>query len=170
MKKNTFIYLLFIALLLPSLSSCNKKQTKEITYADLPSNVPDCEVSSAKGELQSFCRNSSICSCYGGLPYCQIKSKDKDSIYYDTQKSVITTSADVIPLYDAHIQYIANDLKNPNAAEALSNIKKLFVNNNYHISTPELLEEYYKNFRIYTAFYKAQPLRVRDKLDNNLQN
>lgn len=174
MKNTFYIYIWIFGMLLVTLTACHKKnntKSDSTPLSELPHNVPSCEVTTSKGTLYSFYRNNFVCSSIGGLPYCQISPKNGDSLKYDMEKSTIEITSDMIPLYDKHIHFIAEDLHNDKAAQALANIKQLFVDNDYKISTPDLIKKYYDNFIIYTEFYKKQSLRIRDKLDgDNIKN
>lgn len=170
MKNISLIFSITLCIL--AFAACNNKgirDTKQENTTELSDSIPNCEVSSFKASLQSFYQSNSICSCFGGLPYCAIVSKSKDSTRYNIDKSIITSSSDRMPLYDAHIKLITEDLHNESAAQALSNIKQLFMNNNYTLSSPSLVQEYYRNFIVYLDFYKTQSTQIQDKLDSNLQ-
>lgn len=66
--------------------------------------------------------------------------------------------------YDEDIQYLKSRKDTRNAIQALENIKKIMIENNYILDTPELIIEYRKNVRKFVECIKNQPVFVREKM------
>lgn len=158
--------LLFI---LFGLAAC-KNQTQQTPFstptisATENDKIPCCEVSCRRGCCKNF---SGTCSCVSlaNFPIC-----GPTDLYDTTLKEsdfsgiVVETSKDLMHAYDEDIQYLKSRKDTRNAIQALENIKKIMIENNYILDTPELIIEYRKNVRKFVECIKNQPVFVREKM------
>lgn len=146
--------------------SCSSENTSNSTELfDSKDNVTpccqvQCRLSSCK-KMGSPCQ----CTCVGGMALCFDPSiSDNPASKSSMPTVIIESSPDKMPLFDESIRYIANNLHNAKAAQALRNLKQLFMVNNYKIDTPIEIEKYYYNLKVYTDFIETQPEEVVDLL------
>lgn len=167
MKKTLITLYLFIICL--GLVSC-KKQTQQTQFSSPKistsenEQIPCCEVSCRRGCCKNF---SGTCSCVSlaNFPIC-----GPTDLYDTTLKEsdfsgiVVETSKDLMHAYDEDIQYLKSRKDTRNAIQSLENIKKIMIENNYILDTPELIIEYRKNVRKFVECIKNQPVFVREKM------
>ena len=70
----------------------------------------------------------------------------------------------MMPLYDEDADFIEQTLHHAEAALALRNIKQLFLDNQYVLSTPKTIQAYLENVAVFVSFIQTQPQRVIDRL------
>ncbi len=107
-----------------------------------------------------------------GLASCNNEEKQTETIQGgDVTKAgekpqvIIEATPEMMKLYDEDIEYVET-LGGKAAAEAMRNIKQLFIDNNYVISSEKDVTEYYKNVNVYSEFISTQPEEVVDRLSN----
>jgi len=103
-----------------------------------------------------------------GLHSCESTNNEKNLLSNEDTSNqstvIIECSPEQLLEYDDAVNYISNDLHNETAAQALRNIKQLFINNNFCISSPLEVEKYNHYLRVYANFIASQPDSVVDRL------
>lgn len=102
--------------------------------------------------------NSSPCSCtsLGGQPICSSTGSNS--------RTVITASEDIMISYDNLASYIQS-IGAPQVADAILDIKELFVTNHFELSSLADIKKYDELLNIYIEFYKSQSVAVQDKME-----
>lgn len=80
--------------------------------------------------------------------------------------TVMEFTAEMISLYDEDIKYLRRQKGADEAVQALEDIKKLVVQNDYVLNTPETVEKYNQYLRKYAESIQRQPARVINRMSN----
>lgn len=78
---------------------------------------------------------------------------------------IIEASADLMSVYDEDINYLKRQPNAEMAVLALEHIKQLFLDNDFVLDTPELIDEYNQTIKRYADCLRNQPSNVRDKMN-----
>lgn len=167
MKHTLFITILaFFLFYNNACDSCiNEQHLTSCEYADFKGHAnPCCEVHCHLSSCKSMGFPGQY-TCTGGLAGClNSHSCNNNPANCSHSTVIIESSPDKIPLFNDAIHYIANDLNNAKAAQALRNIKQLFLFNNYRIESPIEVEKYCHNLKVYADFIETQPSEVIEQL------
>lgn len=80
--------------------------------------------------------------------------------------TVMEFTAEMISLYDEDIKYLRRQKGADEAVQALEDIKKLIVQNDYVLNTPETVEKYNQYLRKYAESIQRQPAWVQNRMSN----
>lgn len=80
--------------------------------------------------------------------------------------TVMEFTAEMISLYDEDIKYLRRQKGADEAVQALEDIKKLVVQNDYVLNTPETVEKYNQYLRKYAESIQRQPAWVQNRMSN----
>lgn len=83
-----------------------------------------------------------------------------------TDSTVMEFTAEMISLYDEDIKYLRRQKGADEAVQALEDIKKLIVQNDYVLNTPETVEKYNQYLRKYAESIQRQPAWVQNRMSN----
>ncbi|MCQ2292247.1 MAG: hypothetical protein MJZ39_03705 [Bacteroidales bacterium] len=78
--------------------------------------------------------------------------------------TVMEFTAEMISLYDEDIKYLRRQKGADEAVQALEDIKKLVVQNDYVLNTPETVEKYNQYLRKYAESIQRQPAWVQNRI------
>lgn len=81
-----------------------------------------------------------------------------------TDSTVMEFTAEMISLYDEDIKYLRRQKGADEAVQALEDIKKLVVQNDYVLNTPETVEKYNQYLRKYAESIQRQPAWVQNRI------
>lgn len=120
-------------------------------------DTPCCEVTCRRGSCKRYA-SPCCCTCYMGQPVCSEfgDTGNPNPKGNNTSQVIIEASPATMAIYDQDIQYVRDVLHGQEAATALSNIKQLFLDNNYAITSPEDVQTYLDNVHIFYEFMKTQ--------------
>ncbi len=94
---------------------------------------------------------------------CNHKPVDQKNTNLSTEGVVVEASAELMEVYDEDINYLKRKKNTDEAVQSLENIKQLFMDNNYVLDTPELVEEYNLNVKRFSDCIEEQPFFVRNR-------
>lgn len=101
------------------------------------------------------------------ISHCGCKNKSAEKDVTTPISQIIEVDSTTLDIYDQDIAYLREKFpREKEAIKALENIKQLFVQNNYAITKPEDLEEYYRNLEIFSEFVDKQSFIVKDRLSS----
>ncbi|MCR4964091.1 MAG: hypothetical protein K6A41_00380 [Bacteroidales bacterium] len=127
---------------------------------------PCCRVMCRMGSCETY-QSPCHCTCVAGLPVCGGLGNGGDPAQKgEVPKIVVKATQAMMPLYDEDADYIEQTLHHAGAAQALRNIKQLFIDNQYVLSTPATIQAYLENAAVYESFIQTQPQEVIDRLSS----
>ncbi len=101
---------------------------------------------------------------------CDDKSRNFQNSNFNADlqadSTVMEFTAEMISLYDEDIKYLRRQKGADEAVQALEDIKKLVVQNDYVLNTPETVEKYNQYLRKYAESIQRQPAWVQNRMSN----
>lgn len=172
MKRFLTIAMLTISISLGLISCDSEAQHSETTHQSAADSkdktIPCCQVTCRRGTCICY-KYPSSCSCIAGQPVCGHVDPGGDASKAGAENLnvIIEATPAMMELYDEDITFISTTLGIRDAADALQNIKQLFIDNNYSIASEDAIREYHKNLNVYIEFIGTQTEDVVDRLSRH---